>query len=198
MTDYRKLFDLTGKTAVVLGAASGIGKSSAEALAGPGAHVVCADRDLERCEATAAGIRDAGGEAEAMTADAASAAEVSALAEAVKAKFPAPRHRRDDARTEYPQDHPRLHRGGPGPGRQPQHQGHGLFHPRVRPHHGGPARRQPDRLFLRARGHHRAGPRRLRRHQGGDRSCWSRALLPRSAASAYASTRSRRASPRPR
>ena len=29
MTDYRKLFDLTGKTAVVLGAASGIGKSSA-------------------------------------------------------------------------------------------------------------------------------------------------------------------------
>ena len=33
MPDTRKLFDLTGKTAVVLGAASGIGKSSAEALA---------------------------------------------------------------------------------------------------------------------------------------------------------------------
>jgi NAD(P)-dependent dehydrogenase (short-subunit alcohol dehydrogenase family) len=33
LTDYRKLFDLTGKTAVVLGAAPGIGKSSAEALA---------------------------------------------------------------------------------------------------------------------------------------------------------------------
>jgi hypothetical protein len=32
VTDYRKLFDLTGKTAVVLGAASGIGKASAEAL----------------------------------------------------------------------------------------------------------------------------------------------------------------------
>ena len=45
MTDYRKLFDLTGKTAVVLGAASGIGKSSAEALAGLGANVVCADRE---------------------------------------------------------------------------------------------------------------------------------------------------------
>ena len=42
MADYRKLFDLTGKTAVVLGAASGIGKSSAEALAGLGARVVCA------------------------------------------------------------------------------------------------------------------------------------------------------------
>ena len=40
MTDYRKRFDLTGKTAVVLGAASGIGKSSAEALAGLGARVI--------------------------------------------------------------------------------------------------------------------------------------------------------------
>ncbi len=34
----------------------------------------------------------------------------------VKAKFPASRHRRDDARAEYPQDHPRLHRGGPATG----------------------------------------------------------------------------------
>ena len=45
MPDYRKLFDLTGKTAVVLGAASGIGKSSAEALASLGARFLCADRD---------------------------------------------------------------------------------------------------------------------------------------------------------
>ena len=48
MTDYRKLFDLSGKTAVVLGAASGIGKSSAEALAALGARVMCADRSGER------------------------------------------------------------------------------------------------------------------------------------------------------
>ncbi|MEY9590316.1 NAD(P)-dependent dehydrogenase (short-subunit alcohol dehydrogenase family) [Bradyrhizobium yuanmingense] len=61
MTDYRKLFDLTGKTALVLGAASGIGKSSAEALADLGARVVCADRALDAAEATAAGIRDKGG-----------------------------------------------------------------------------------------------------------------------------------------
>ena len=48
MIDYRKLFDLNGKTAVVLGAASGIGKSSAEALASLGARVICADRDHDR------------------------------------------------------------------------------------------------------------------------------------------------------
>jgi NAD(P)-dependent dehydrogenase (short-subunit alcohol dehydrogenase family) len=88
MTDYRRLFDLTGKSAVVLGAASGIGKSSAEALAGLGARVICADRDRDRNEATAAGIRAGGGSAEAIAADAALAGDVAALAAAAKSKFP--------------------------------------------------------------------------------------------------------------
>jgi NAD(P)-dependent dehydrogenase (short-subunit alcohol dehydrogenase family) len=88
MSDYRKLFDLTGKTAVVLGAASGIGKSSAETLAGLGAQVICADRDRDRNEETAAGIRAAGGWAETAIADAASAGDVKALADAAKSKFP--------------------------------------------------------------------------------------------------------------
>ncbi len=88
MTDYRKLFDLTGKTAVVLGAASGIGKSSAEALASLGARVMCADRASEGAEATAAGIRAQGGSAEAATCDAASAADVAALAAKASQKFP--------------------------------------------------------------------------------------------------------------
>ena len=87
MPDYRKLFDLTGKTAVVLGAASGIGKSSAEALAELGARVVCADRDRNRNEATAAGIRAAGGWAEAITTDGALASDVAALVAAAKSKF---------------------------------------------------------------------------------------------------------------
>ncbi len=88
MIDYRKLFDMDGKTAVVLGAASGIGKSSAEALANLGAQVLCADRDRERVEATVAGIRAAGGRAEAMATDAALPGDVSSLAEAAKAQFP--------------------------------------------------------------------------------------------------------------
>jgi NAD(P)-dependent dehydrogenase (short-subunit alcohol dehydrogenase family) len=87
MTDYRRLFDLTGKTAVVLGAASGIGKSSAETLASLGAQVLCADRDRDRSEATVAAIRAAGGWAEAMTTDAALASDVASLAAAAKAKF---------------------------------------------------------------------------------------------------------------
>src|SRR5579862_3779839 len=86
VTDYRKLFDLNGKTAVVLGAASGIGKASAEALADLGAMVICADRDRDRAEATAAGIRQRNGEAEAVAADAASAADVRKLAEFVSGK----------------------------------------------------------------------------------------------------------------
>lgn len=79
MTDYRKLFDLTGRKALVLGAASGIGKASAEALGALGAAVHCADLDLARAEATAAMIRAAGGEADASRADAANGDDVAAL-----------------------------------------------------------------------------------------------------------------------
>src|SRR5215472_14388729 len=80
MTDYRKLFDLTGKTAVVLGAASGIGKSSAEALAALGASVLCADWSLDGAQETVSAIRASGGSADAASCDAASAADVASLA----------------------------------------------------------------------------------------------------------------------
>ena len=87
MTDYRKLFDLAGKTAVVLGAASGIGKSSAEALASLGASVLCADRSEDGARATAAAIRERGGSADAAACDAANAADVAALAATAMRKF---------------------------------------------------------------------------------------------------------------
>jgi len=87
MTDYRKLFDLTGRNALVLGAASGIGKAAAEALGALGAAVHCADLDLARAEATAAAIRAGGGVAEASRADAASGDEVAALVNRTQASL---------------------------------------------------------------------------------------------------------------
>jgi NAD(P)-dependent dehydrogenase (short-subunit alcohol dehydrogenase family) len=88
VTDYRKLFDLSGKTAVVLGAASGIGKASAEALAGLGAQILCADRMEGGANATAVGIRNSGGTAYSAETDAASSKSVAALGEQAKKLFP--------------------------------------------------------------------------------------------------------------
>ncbi len=45
--DYSQLFRLDGQVAVVIGAGSGIGEAAARGLAGQGATVICADRDLE-------------------------------------------------------------------------------------------------------------------------------------------------------
>lgn len=87
MADHRKLFDLSDRTAVVLGAASGIGKASAEALAGLGAQVLCADRSAEGAEATAEEIRRTGGAASSAACDAADRTAVLALADEAKRRF---------------------------------------------------------------------------------------------------------------
>ncbi len=82
MTDlnaYRALFDLTGKKAVVIGAASGIGYAGALGLAAHGADVVCADLAAEGAEAAALDIVAAGGEATAQTVDIGDRASVEAL-----------------------------------------------------------------------------------------------------------------------
>ena len=56
MFDYRSMFDLTEKTALVVGAGSGIGEASAHGLAAFGARVVCADVNGEAADNTAKGI----------------------------------------------------------------------------------------------------------------------------------------------
>lgn len=61
-----KLFDLTGKVALVTGASRGIGEEIAKLLAEQGAHVIVSSRKLEDCEAVVAGIRAEGGKAEAL------------------------------------------------------------------------------------------------------------------------------------
>ncbi|MFC8363389.1 SDR family NAD(P)-dependent oxidoreductase [Streptomyces griseorubiginosus] len=56
-------YDLTGRTAFVTGAASGIGRASAVLLAQAGATVHCADRDEMGLHGTASLVKDAGGTA---------------------------------------------------------------------------------------------------------------------------------------
>jgi NAD(P)-dependent dehydrogenase (short-subunit alcohol dehydrogenase family) len=81
--NYKHLFDLTGKNALVLGAASGIGKASAEAIAALGARVICADIDRAGVEETARAING-----EAFVCDAASADDIARLADFAAKKFP--------------------------------------------------------------------------------------------------------------
>ena len=45
MFEYRSMFDLTGKTALLVGASSGIGEAGAHGLAAFGATVFCTDVD---------------------------------------------------------------------------------------------------------------------------------------------------------
>ncbi|MFD7032279.1 SDR family NAD(P)-dependent oxidoreductase [Streptomyces sp. NPDC059917] len=56
-------YDLTGRTALITGAASGIGRATAVLLAGAGATVRCADRDAAGLAGTADLIASAGGAA---------------------------------------------------------------------------------------------------------------------------------------
>lgn len=80
---YRAAFDLSGRTALVLGAASGIGKASAEALAALGADVICADNNRDGVERTAAEIGTTV-KSQAHVVDAGKAGDIAALAEAIK------------------------------------------------------------------------------------------------------------------
>ncbi len=61
-----ELFDLTGKVALLTGASKGMGKSMARGLAEHGARVMISSRKLDQCEAAAAEINDACGEARAV------------------------------------------------------------------------------------------------------------------------------------
>jgi NAD(P)-dependent dehydrogenase (short-subunit alcohol dehydrogenase family) len=56
-------FDLTGQVAVITGSSRGIGRAAAEIMASLGAKVVISSRKADACEAVAAAIRKAGGEA---------------------------------------------------------------------------------------------------------------------------------------
>ncbi|MGH3089732.1 MAG: SDR family NAD(P)-dependent oxidoreductase [Rubrobacteraceae bacterium] len=85
MFDYQSMFDLNGKTALVVGAGSGIGEAGSQALASFGAYVYCADVDAEAAEKTAEGIVDEGLGAEPLSLDMTDSGSVAAAVEGVGA-----------------------------------------------------------------------------------------------------------------
>ncbi|MCV7423170.1 SDR family oxidoreductase [Mycobacterium yunnanensis] len=75
------LFDLTGRSALVTGAAGGIGSAVARALATAGASVLVTDLDEDAAAAVAGGIVEGGGVAESAGLDVADRGSADAAAE---------------------------------------------------------------------------------------------------------------------
>lgn len=82
----QELFSLEGKTALVTGGATGIGRMAAEALVRAGARVLISSRKGDACEAVAAQLNalDAPGSAEGFAGDVGTEAGVDAMAAAVR------------------------------------------------------------------------------------------------------------------
>ena len=87
MRDGLEAFRLEGRSALVTGAASGIGAASAEMLAAAGARVTLADIDAAGAEAVAHGIRERGGVARVSRCDVARRDEMDALVEGAHAAW---------------------------------------------------------------------------------------------------------------
>lgn len=70
------MFRLDGKTAFITGASQGIGREIARRMAAQGARVIVAARSVDKLEALAEEIREAGGEASAVALDLSRPADV--------------------------------------------------------------------------------------------------------------------------
>ena len=78
---------LSGKSAIVTGSASGIGREIALTLAADGASVTVADRNLEGAEAVARQIIESGGAARAAQVDVTNSGQVDAAVEGAAAAY---------------------------------------------------------------------------------------------------------------
>ena len=85
-----RLFDLTGKTALVTGSTKGIGKAIATALAEAGAKVVISSRKHDACEKVAAELRGNGAIAVPIAANISRDEEIDALVKTTTSELGAP------------------------------------------------------------------------------------------------------------
>jgi 3-oxoacyl-[acyl-carrier protein] reductase len=85
--DRREALELTGKVALVTGAAQGIGKAVALLLARNGADLVVSDVNLEKAQETAKEIQAGGREALAVKVDVANLEDVERMVQAILEQF---------------------------------------------------------------------------------------------------------------
>ena len=78
---------LKGKTAIITGAAAGIGEATAKLFAGEGAKLALCDVAMEPLEKVTSAIREAGGEAIAVKCDVSNEDDVKAMIQAIEDSF---------------------------------------------------------------------------------------------------------------
>jgi 2-hydroxycyclohexanecarboxyl-CoA dehydrogenase len=81
------MIDMTGKVALVTGAAGGIGRATAEAFGRAGAQVALTDRDEERLDEAVASLRAAGIDTSGVLCDVTDCDGVSAMVATVRDRF---------------------------------------------------------------------------------------------------------------
>jgi len=85
--NVKKLFDLTGRVAIVSGGSMGLGLQMAEGLAEMGANLVLCARKKERCEQAAEALRSLGVQAMAFECDVKEKASIEQVVEETLARF---------------------------------------------------------------------------------------------------------------
>lgn len=85
--NLQSLFDLTGKTAVITGAGSGLGKAMAEAMGEAGASVVCVDINLDTAKETSDEIRKLNVDSIYLKCDVSKENEVKEAFKSIEAQF---------------------------------------------------------------------------------------------------------------